>query len=188
MNNSSKRITFILLSLAFLIASVFAYSLLVRGSYATIQGLRSDLASVQDKLEKYQSTNEKIKQLQAQFQNAGDVQQKVSLVIPRQKDVGYFTNQIVELARINGLSLQTINTAIVPIQQSVGATVIKPLGKIKADVTIVGSYASFKAFLNQIENNVLVMDITDLKVEGTTLANATTLTFTLSLISYYQVQ
>lgn len=188
MNNSSKRITFILLSLVLLLASVFVYSWFVRDSYAVVQGLRSDLASMQDKLEKYQSTNEKIKELQVQFQNAGDVQQKVSLVIPRQRDVGYFTNQIVELSRINGLSLETINTAIVPIQQTNSATVIRPIGKIKADVTVGGSYASFKAFLNQIENNVLVMDVVDLKIEGSTQQNISGLTFSFSVISYYQVQ
>lgn len=183
MKNTSKRILFMILAAVFLIAAVFVYTSLIKPTYGDVTTLRSQLASKQDSLDRYQNTLKKMQSLLQQLQNAGDVQRQVSLVLPNERDLGYFMSQLVELPRINGLSSSVLSTQSSPIQPSKSAA-IKSVGRIKGELQLSGSYSGFKALLRQLEKNILLMDVTDIRIEGT--QSQSSLNYAISVSSYYQ--
>ena len=188
MKTSSKRILFILLSLAFLLGSAFIYSSFITSAYQEVTQLRAQLITNTDTLNKYQKTLSQVKGLLNSLQNSADVQRQASLILPQSKDVSYLTNQLVGLSRVNGLDLESVATQVAPVQPS-KSSIIKSIGRLKGDFRLSGSYAGFKAFLKQIENNILILDINDLKVEGSTKAETVSgLKYSISITSYYQAE
>jgi len=184
MSNSSKRILFVLLSLAFLLASVVVYSTLIKPAYAEVMDLRSQLASQSDALIKYQSTLTQVRSLLSQLQNAGQVQNQVSLMLPNGKDVAYFVSQLSQLAAINALTSDNVVTQVAPSKPS-QSSVIRSIGKLKAEAKFAGSYAGFKSYLRQLERNMLLIDVTDIRIEGAQ-QTPTILNYSVSASSYYQ--
>lgn len=187
MKTSSKRILFIVLALLFLIASVIVYSSYITAAYSDVLTLRGTLANKQDTYKQLNDTVNQTQSLFADFQNKTDIQQQASLILPKDRNVGYLVGQIVGLADANGLAVSSIATQILPVQAST-SKVIRNIGRIKADVKISGSYAGFKSFIRQLENNMLILDNTDLRVDntGTTVGSTAGLTYSLSVTSYYQ--
>ena len=186
MKTSSKRILFILSALAFLIGSVVVYSSFIKNVYDEVVVLRGSLISKQDTYNQFSGTFNQVQALIADYQNKGDVQNKMSLILPKDRNVSYLVGQIVGLAEANGISISSLSTQILPVQPS-QSKVIRNIGRIKAEVKLSGSYAGFKAFLRQLENNILILDVTDLKVDVTPAkTGAVSLDYSISVTSYYQ--
>jgi len=186
MKTSSKRILFILLALAFLIGSVVVYSSFIKNVYDEVVVLRGNLMSKQDTYNQFSGTFNQVQALIADYQNKGDVQNRMSLILPKDRDVSYPVSQIVGLAETNGILVSSLSTQILPVQPS-QSKVIRNIGRIKAEVKLSGSYAGFKAFLRQLENNILILDATDLKVDiSSTKTGIAPLDYSVSVTSYYQ--
>jgi Tfp pilus assembly protein PilO len=187
MKTSSKRILFIFLTLVFLIASVVVYSSYISSAYSSVLSLRGELVSKQDTYNQLNDTFTQTQSLFADFQNKADVQKQASLILPKDRNVSYLVGQIVGLADANGLVVSSIATQVLPIQPS-ASKVIRNIGRIKADVKISGSYAGFKSFIRQVENNLLILDDTDLSIQNSGQATSTSagLSYSLSITSYYQ--
>lgn len=187
MKNTSKRIMFIVLSLVFLLASVWVYSSLIRSSYQGANDLRVKYENQKDVLDRYQSTITKVKKLFDQLSNSSEIKNQVSLVLPREKDVAYLVAQINGLAKLNSLNIESISTSIAPLKPS-SSKIVRSIGQMKADVKMSGSYGGFKAFVDQMQNNVLILDIVDIKIDNSGKADQLLLNYTLSIKSYYQSQ
>lgn len=187
MKTSSRRILFVLLALAFLLGSVAVYSLLIKPAYAQIYDLRTQLASKTDALARYQTTISKVQQLLETLQDSSQVQRQVSLVLPRQRDVGYLTNQVVQLGSINALPISSFSTQVAPVQPS-KSSVIRSIGVLTGDARMAGSYSGFKSFIRQLERNILLIDVSDIKIEGSVAGPSPVLNYAISLESYYQTQ
>lgn len=188
MSGSSKRILFIFLSLALFMGSAFLYSTFVKDAYQNITTLRSDLASKTDSFVKTQETITRVQSLLKSLQNASEVQKRASLILPNEKDPGYLINQITGLARVNGLELESLSTQVAPLQPS-RSNIVRNVGRLKADLRLKGSYAGFKSFLKNLENNILILDVSDLRIEANQAkGESSTLNYSLSITSYYQVE
>ena len=186
MKTSSKRILFIILTLIFLIGSVVVYSSYISSAYSDVLELRGSLASKQDTYKQLSDTFTQTQTLFADFQNQADAQKQASLILPKDRDVSYVVGQIIGLADANGLTVSSIATQVLPVQPS-ASKVIRNIGRIKADVKISGSYAGFKSFERQLENNLLILDNTDLRTDNPgQKAGVTGLDYSLSITSYYQ--
>ncbi|MFA6136407.1 MAG: type 4a pilus biogenesis protein PilO [Candidatus Paceibacterota bacterium] len=184
MKSSSKRITFIVISLILLLMSAMVYSSLIRKSYGDVKESMSQLSAKRDSLNKYQTTLNQVKSLLDSLESNADIQKKVSLMLPKDKDVGYLANQIIGLSKINGLNLESLSTQVAPTQPS-NSAIIKNVGKLRGEVRLSGSYAGFKSFLKQIESNILILDVSEFRIEGSSKSDAP-LKYTLSVSSYYQ--
>ena len=176
-----------LLALAFLIAAIAVYSSLIRSAYSEVTSLRGELASKQENLSHYQSTIKKVENFLSQFQNAQEVQQQVSLILPSEPNGSYFTNQLTELARIDGLDVTALATKLNPVVAA-KAGAVNSVGSMSADMTLTGSYAGFKAFVRQLENDMLIIDPTEIRVERPINQTPTALDYTITVKSYYQAQ
>lgn len=185
MKPTSKRILFILLALIFLVASVVVYSSFIQSAYSQVVALRGELVSKQMTYQQLTETFNKIQSLITEFQNQGDVQRQTSLILPKSMDASYLVGQIVGLAEANGISVASISTQILPIQ-SAKSKVIRNIGRIKADINLTGSYAGFKAFIRQLENNILILDVTDVRIGSTGQSANAALSYSVSVTSYYQ--
>jgi Tfp pilus assembly protein PilO len=185
MKTTSKRILFIILALVFLVASVVVYSSFIQNAYSQVVALRGELVSKQTTYQQLTQTFNQIQSLINEFQNQGDVQRQASLILPKNKDASYLVGQVVGLAEANGIPVSSISTQILPVQPN-KSKVISSIGKVKADVGFTGSYAGFKALIRQIENNILILDATDIKVDPTGLAGSNLLSYKVSITSYYQ--
>jgi len=189
MKTSSRRILFVLLAIAFLLGSVAVYSMLIKPTYAQIYDLRAQLVSKSDALARYQTTITKVQELLDTLQNSAQVQRQVSLVLPRGRDVSYFTNQVVELGAINALAVSSFSTQVAPVQPS-ASSVIRSVGVLKGEARMSGSYAGFKSLMRQLERNILLIDVSDIKIEGSSpgAEQLATLNYAISLTSYYQTE
>ena len=183
MKPSTKRIIFIILALVLLLASVFVYSAFIRKSYENISSLRSKLESENLALAKYREAFSKIQTLLEGIDNLPSVQNQVSYILPQERNSGYLVGQLVGLSRINGLSINSLSTKVNPIQPS-KSSVIKSLGKLTAQIKVSGSYAGFKSLLRQIETNILILDVSDIKIEKPDTGG--NVSYNLSVTSYYQ--
>ncbi|KKS82683.1 MAG: hypothetical protein UV58_C0007G0034 [Candidatus Wolfebacteria bacterium GW2011_GWC1_43_10] len=188
MRPSSKRIMFILLSLALLLGAAFVYSSLIRDAYDSVAALRSELISKTDSLNRTQETLTRVQSLLNSLQNAPEVQKRAELILPNSKDIGYLASQVIGLAKINGLGLESLSTQIAPIQPS-KSNIVRNVGRLKAESRLGGSYSGFKAFLRQLEDNILLLDVSDLRVESyQAKGEAPTLNYAVSITSYYQAE
>ncbi len=170
----------------FLIASVVVYSSFIQSAYSQVVLLRGQLASKQSNYQQLSQTISQIKSLIDKFQSQSADRSKISLILPLSKDPSYLLSQIIGLSQINGVSVSSVGTQILPIQPS-QSNIIKGIGQIKADVALSGSYASFKAFLRQLETNILILDVSNLKLSSSQQSgSAPTLNYNISLTSYYQ--
>lgn len=185
MKSSTKRMLSILSAISFLIGAVFIYSYLIKPAYDEILNLRTKKLILFQTFNNYASLNKKFKNLFAEYQNLGDLNKKLAMILPSKFDAAYVSGQISGLAEQNGLILQTLNIKQIAIKPA-EIKLAKGLGVLKIDAKLVGSYENFKAFLNGIETNIMISDITDFRIESQ--INAQNLIFTVSINSYYQAE
>lgn len=70
----------------------------------------------------------------------------------------------------------------------------KPMGTLSLQITASGSYENFKNFLSQLETNIRIFDVTGVSItpplsgiSGARGVSATSLTYSVSVITYYQI-
>lgn len=187
MKNTSKRMLFVLLAIIFLLGSVVVYSALIRKTYGEVSTLRGLLASKTNDLDRYQTTFQKVQTLLSQLSDATKTQKQVSLILPPQKDASYLAGQILGLSKLNSLNVETLGTQVAPTQPS-QSSIIRSVGKMKAEIKLDGTYGGFKTFLKQLEHNTLLIDLSNMRVEGSLQGQNVPLTYTVDVISYYQAQ
>lgn len=195
MKITTQRILFSFSGIVILICAVVVYSLLIQPAYTTIMDLRGQLAAKTDAVSSYQAT---IAQVNALSSNLGDVsaqQQRAAMIMPLGPDSPYFSNQIIGVARQSGLTVDAISIrqATQPIATA-QSSAIKRIGNLEATVQVTGGYSQIKSFLQAIQNNTLLMNISSVAINvaspGSTMGNvkvaSSMLTGTISIVSYYQ--
>ena len=185
MKSSTKRMLSILLAILFLIGAVFIYSYLIKPAYNEVLNLRTKKSTLSQTFNTYDSLNKKFKNLFAEYQNLGELNNKLSMTLPSRFDTAYVSGQISGLAEQNELILQTLNIKQLAIKPA-EIKFAKGLGVLKVDAKLSGSYDNFKAFLNGIETNIMISDIADFKIESQ--PDAQKLIFTVSINTYYQAE
>lgn len=191
MKTSSRRILFVVLSLLLVIGSAVVYSSFISPAYDDVLNLRGQIASQNEVSQRFQITFSQVQKLLADLQNAPDVQKQVALILPTTRDVSYLVGQVTGLAEANGLGVSLLSTQVLSVQPT-DTKVVSSIGRMQADIKVSGSYSGFKSFLRQIQSNILLLDVSDIKIESTSAATAagktgpTTLDYTLSIVSYYQ--
>ena len=190
MKSSTKRFVSILLSLLILIASIFVYSTLIRPAYSEIEKLRAQAGGKTQLLEQQQSSTKQIQSLLSQYQDVLKVEDTISSILPLSPSVASGINQITGLSKINNLAIDLLSieeTAIKPSEQS---SLVRGVGALKFNFHLIGSYENFKAFLQNLETNITLMDLTNLKMEPAvrTKTGENRFSYTLNVNTYYQAE
>lgn len=185
MNALSKRIIFILITLALLIASLVTYIMFIKPTYQSVVQQRAELASKKESFEKYQTS---MLQLTSAFKDDPQkIQEAVSQAFPRGINSAQLSAQIVGFAKLKRMQVSVLNIEPGPMLKASNKA-IKSVGTLIATVRLEGGYNDFKEFLQQIENNRLILDIDALEISKQKKDNVSTLMYSVKITSYYQTE
>ncbi|MEK7626560.1 MAG: hypothetical protein AAB399_00100 [Patescibacteria group bacterium] len=161
MKISTKRILSILLSAFFLMATLVVYGSLIQSEITASSALQSAVAS---KINLYNSQKAAVAQvagLISQFQSAAKLQETVGLAMPIGPNTTQALNQWQAISAANQVNLQSLDIKSDQLsKQKVPAqSLVKKLQNIPTQVNATGGYGALKQFLNSIETNARVMNV-----------------------------
>jgi|SRR3989344_872691 len=185
MKSSTRRLLVILASFGLIFGSFFVYFSLIVPTYQEIQKLRAELYSKQALYGDQQRAEEAVGKLVGQFQGLATFQELVSISLPRQADIPSILNQLQGIARLSQISLQSLSFQYLPLPQPKDA-LIQPIGVIRVNINLFGSYTSLKSYISALETNVRVIDLSSLKIDGGARANQANLIHNIIVDVYYQ--
>ncbi len=192
MKETSKRnISLIIVILIFGVALVVFFSL-SWPNLTKVFDLNSQLNETKKEYTNQSQAVQLAKSVIEQYKNLNDVNQAVSLIMPKTDELYNVIVQLNKISESSGLSIQDLslkeeNSSATQKQQGL----IKPAKILTLNITLLGNYESFKTWLEAIETNMRLMDIKSISFSGTTLSEKTTtsnfFTFKVSLDIYYQL-
>lgn len=190
MKSSIKRMTSILTAIFMIIASLFVYSSLIRPVYSEIKNLKAEVGSRLDIINKNKSSISQVQKLLSEYQETVKIQEITLSILPLEYNLSSAVNQIVGLANLNNLSIQSLavqQLAIKPLTQS---NLVKGIGTLRFNIRLSGSYENFKMFLGNLETNVNLMDLVSLKIEQSREIRTDNKSFSFAIIidTYYQAE
>jgi Tfp pilus assembly protein PilO len=125
-----------------------------------------------------------------QYKSLSGVSQTISLSVPREDEIQNIIAQINNISLQAGLTTQSINFQSVTVTQPKKDVLVKNNQITRIDVSLLGSYESFKTWLSAIEGNIRLMDVQKISFSGVSGADSTknqsTFNFKVSLNVYYQ--
>lgn len=182
------------ITLVCLVGAGIIFFQFVRPAYTEAQAVRADVIARQQFLEQQASAVQQVQSLIEKYKSDPAMQDTVSKVVPSTPDVGGALYQITAIAQSYGIQIisttaQTPQLSIAPTPKStstVGA--VRPLGVATFQVKFVTSYDNLKTFIQKLESNVRLMDVTAISVIQSVPGSRTDgLTVDLSVATYYQV-
>ncbi len=115
----------------------------------------------QTKLEQANDLSRKLGILQQEYSANEEEMNKIKTAVPMNEDTPALLVQLEALASQNGLILNSVNFLTPENQKKNNAQAI-PSAAVKTtrvDLSLSGSYGSFKNFIKAVENNLRIMDI-----------------------------
>lgn len=171
MKPSAKRSLSLLLTAVLLIGALIFYTNILKPEYNRIQTLRGELAAKKVLFDDRKVIIDRVKDLLTNYQSAMKLQKDISLALPFTADTAPLFNQIFSHGRNSGLQLQSLGFNQIPPNQD-------GLGVVQMTLNLRGSYPSLKTFLQLVETNTRVMDVSRLTITGDT--------YNLTINAYYQ--
>ncbi len=163
MKSSTKRILSILFSAFFLITTLVVYGSLIQPEIESASKLQALIASKSELFNNQKAAVTQVTNLISQFQSAANLQQTVGLAVPIGPNITQVLNQWQAVAQASQVSLQSLNVQpgqVLADSKTPPQTLVKPLNSVPTGVDALGSYGSLKQFLNSIETNARVMNVT----------------------------
>jgi hypothetical protein len=193
MRVSTKRILSIGAALLFFIGALLVYLNLIRTENGVISELRASVESRTNLLEQQQKVVGEVQNLIASFQNIGQVQENVSVVIPTGEQNVSALRQIEAITNRSGVSLSSIDfkaglaKAVGKKSASSSESLIKRLGVLKVTMNVIGGYENLKLFLATLETSMRLTNVQGLKYAPGVGVNPTD-QLTIEAEMYYQEQ
>ena len=187
MKASTKRALSLLLAVALVVAVVVIFATFIKPAYQDIQNLRALFYSKTDLVNVEQKAIGQVQNLIADYKGTAKLEEQLSLALPNEESVSSVMSQLNAISQLNGISIQGVGIEYLPIKPSTTKlSSAKGLGTLRLDLRLFGSYAAFKAFLGDMEKNVRIMDLRNLKIEQAGKPNNDIFFFTLGVDTYYQ--
>lgn len=189
MRASSYRLLSILGSLALLVAALLVYTNMVVPAYNQVQMMRGEQVGIQETITQDKAAVSTVQNLVGQYQTESQLEDNISQILPTDPDVPDVVNQIQGLASANTLTLQSLAIQYLPIQAVSSQELIDPVGTIQLNISLSGQYDNFKSFLQGLETNIRLMDVSSIHIDGggSTTGNGN-LSYSLIVDTYYQEQ
>lgn len=189
MKASSKRALSLLLSAALLVGALFIYATFIRPEYSTIQELRGIVEAKAKLLEETKNASANIASLKLGYQKDEKIIESLSLALPEDEAVSSLMAQLNALSQTSGLVIQSVGIAYLPVKSSPNTpSFAKKLGTLKLDLKLFGNYAAFNNFLQNLENNIRIMDVKNLKLSQESKTNQDLMNYGLTIDAYYQIK
>lgn len=195
MKQSSKRLLSLIVAVVFLFGAFFIYFNAIQPAYEEVQAARGEVYAREDFIETQKNVVEQVKLALEQYQGKEELQRAVSMAIPPGTNQSEIAHQVSALATQNQLTIQSLSAATPTVQNvkeveaAAGANnnfKVKPLGVLSFQLKVSGTYANFKAFLSNLENNIRVVDVKSVSVEELGKSNQDFYLFSITVATYYQ--
>ena len=166
MKPATKRLFAVLASMAFLIGALVLYSSLLVPAYGQIQELRGEKKSLDAVLEEEERLVATASQLLNQYQNATELRNNLSLVLPREEAVPGIINQVQGIAKATGVTIEGVNVEVLPLEHSKTGPVAEPYGSFRVSVRTMGNYEAIRSYVQSLETNIRIIDIDSVAISG----------------------
>lgn len=160
MKPSTKRALSILFSIFFLIAAIIVYTSLIQPEIGNSTELQSEVASKTNAYQNQKNAVSQVSKLISQFQNAGALQQTLSLAMPIGPSVTDALNQWYVISQNSQASVQSLDIKVGNAFTSSNQPLAKGMGTITVNLGVTGTYDSIKQFLTSVESNARVINVT----------------------------
>ncbi|MEK7608832.1 MAG: hypothetical protein AAB495_04605 [Patescibacteria group bacterium] len=199
MKQSTKRLISFAVALVFIFGALFIFSSLIRPVYSEALERKSRLFSQEELLKNQKAAVDQVKALINTYKGEGSFAEVAAIALPNTKQEAEAIHQVTELARVNSLTIQTL-AVTAPSVQNISdrnipkagtkggdiATLAKPVGNLNIQLRLAGTYASFRAFLQNIETNIRIMDMRNVGVSPVGKPNQDFYLFDVAVVAYYQ--
>lgn len=209
MKQTTKRLSSTLIALLLLVAAFVVYFDLIQPEYGVVEALRGQEESQQALLASEQALVKQVNGIVSDYQSQSAQAQEVSLAMPIGTDTSEALAQLYGIAANSGLAIQSIAVSSQSSGVSAASTlggsasttpmtvsaVIKPEGTLSFDISGIGSYGTLKTFLQGVENNIRVFDVTSIGISPVASLNSASsaagttqdlFSYTITVVSYYQ--
>jgi hypothetical protein len=204
MKQETKRLSSIIIAALIVGAALMVYFEFIIPAYTSLQLVKGQEESETTLYANEQQVVSKVKSLLTTYQNDASSSQSVAMALPVGPDVSGALAQIYGIATnanvtIQGaqISTQAVQAAAAPATTvataAAAGSIIKPTGAVSFQVTGFSSYESFKSFLQGLETNIRIFDVTAISLQPagivatkTQVANPDIFNYTITVVTYYQ--
>ncbi|MFA4999125.1 MAG: hypothetical protein WC519_00020 [Parcubacteria group bacterium] len=184
MKESTKRLIVLLGSLVFVAGALYVFAKLISPKFSEIQTLRGQRQSISALLADYETAIQEKNRVLARYENVSALRSVFSEVVPPTEDVPSFMNQLYGLAKLNEVTVDSIEFQELSLQTTSAGSLAKPYGTVQATIKCASKYENMKAYLSAIETNIRLMDVTSINItEG--FDNDPILVYTMTVSAYY---
>jgi len=172
------------------IAAIFVYGSFISPAYSDINNLRAELSARSQTVNEQQSAISQVQNLLKEYQNISSVETTIGTMLPLSEDTAASLNQIIGLATVNNLKLESVSVSRMANRPSNEQGLVKGVGVLRFSFLLNGSYANFKSFLRAMETNVSLMDLINLQIESSlgSRINGGNISFSVDADAYYQTK
>jgi hypothetical protein len=204
MKQETKRLSSIIIAALILAAALMVYFEFIVPAYTNLQLVKGQEESEATLYSNEQQVVSKVKSLLTTYQNDASSSQSVAMALPVGSDVSGALAQIYGIATNANVTIQGTEISTQAVQAvaapatTVGAaaatgSIVKPTGTVSFQVTGSASYESFKSFLQGLETNIRIFDVTAISLQSaaigatkTQTANTDMFNYTITVVTYYQ--
>jgi hypothetical protein len=204
MKQETKRLSSIIIAALILAAALVVYFEFITSAYTTLQSVKGQEESETTLYANEQVVVSKVKSLLVTYQSDASSSQSVAMALPVGPDVSGALAQIYGIATNANVTIQGAEISTQAVQAvaapatTVGAaaatgSIVKPTGTVSFQVTGSASYESFKSFLQELETNIRIFDVTAISLQPAAIAATKTQTanmdmfnYTITVVTYYQ--
>jgi hypothetical protein len=204
MKQETKRLSSIIIAALILAAALMVYFEFIIPAYTSLQLVKGQEESETTLYSNEQQVVSKVKSLLATYQNDASTSQSVAMALPVGPDVSGALAQIYGIATNADVTIQGTEISTQAVQAvaasatTVGTaaatgSIVKPTGTVSFQVTGSGSYDSLKNFLQGLETNIRIFDVTAISLQPaaitatkTQAANTDMFNYTITVVTYYQ--
>lgn len=202
MRQSTKRLLSMFASLFLILGAFVLYFNFIQPAYKDAQILRGKNLSKENFISNQTQAVKQVRNLISAYKGQGELQQTVSAAFPIGDDTPDALNQLVGLANISNLAVQSISVTPqsfqlgAPTFAAASSSLSQPAGVTVFDMKLTGSYENLKSFFGDLETNVKIFDLRSLSVQalpttpispGKQPAPLDLYNFSVSVATYYQI-
>lgn len=149
----SKGILTLILVLASLLLAYFA----VASSYKALSTARGELKSVSRDQENLDHSLRQLESFLDQYKTLGKEVEVANSALPTGPQPALLLAEIEELANLSGLAISTVNFIESPESETFKLPT-NSIVSVEVQVSVSGSYFSFRDFLNRLEKHIRIID------------------------------
>jgi len=174
MKESEKRTISIIIILALFIGAAIVFFTMTWPMFDQVLKDNRNLALAKAEYQRQVEAVRLAKTIVEQYKNLTDVNQMISLTMPRSEELYNAIVQLNKISEDSGLSIQSIalqkiasaTTAPSKTSSTSSQSLLKSPQQLALTLSLNGTYESFKTWLEAVETNIRLMDITNISFSG----------------------